>query len=100
MNTARQGGSQGLDSSRRMPGTGTQRVGLSQHPEPRTSPSASPRVPVGSRTLFPRRVGHSLKLREGPVSGGRSQTRGSSTKPAVRSTVSKLSSSRKRRKVK
>lgn len=43
---------------------------------------------------------HSLKLRAGPGSGARSQTRGSRTELEVRSRVSRLSSSRKRRKVK
>lgn len=45
-------------------------------------------------------AGHSLKLKEGPASRGRSQTRGSRTKLAVSSRIRRLSSSRKRRKVK
>lgn len=53
--------------------------------------------PEAQRVGLPR---HSLRLRAGPGSGGRSQTRGSSTKLEVRSTVSRLSISRKRRKVK
>lgn len=62
--------------------------------------STEPRAAGGLGGVSPSVRIHSLKLRAGSGSGGRSQTRGSRTKLVVRSSASRLSSSRKRRKVK
>lgn len=92
MQIVRSGRVSGLDPSRLIP----RGLGLSQH----KNAGPAPRVQVGSGELFSPWAEHSLKFRAGPGSGGRSQTRGSRMKPLVRSRVSRLSSSRKRRKVK